>query len=132
MTVLEEYFTEENLPQHPQVDVGDYPEDTRDAITALCRLWNFVPPSKKSRHFSKWIQDARELNQACGEYKTYDVLEPIYIQWNKDLHDERVRAIDIVGPQSVVNLARAQAAKMRTPDTTELERMRAFHANFNK
>src|SRR3990172_1727444 len=58
----------------PEVEgIERYPEDIKDIIRAVCKLWNLRPPNHPRQPnnrspSSQWIQDARYLEEACGEF----------------------------------------------------------------
>lgn len=54
-----------------EVDFSHYPEDVRETIREIWNLWKVVPPArpgKKGGQYALWINEARELREACGEF----------------------------------------------------------------
>ncbi len=101
----------------PEYDRSGYPEDVRDTIEEVCKLWNLRPPmAKKGKAF--WIQQAWELMDACAEYGVHALREYRHefeaaMQREMDRGHGGVAPHTVSGPQSLVNPVRAQAGKMR-------------------
>ena len=100
-----------------EYDLAAWPEDVRDTVEEVCRLWNLRPPNtKKGKAF--WIQQARELMDACAEWgldalREYRGEFKAQMQHNMDRGLGGVAPHTVSGPQSLVNPVRAQAGKMR-------------------
>lgn len=99
--------------QPGQVDVADYPEDVQAIIKAFCETFNHIPPSKgrKGSTFDFWIKTGRELQEACAEFGT-SLLPEV-----KKVYPSH---LVLSGPQSILKVARDQAAKRRASSPQEL------------
>ena len=92
--------------------LSGYPVDVIDIIRIVCHLWHLRPPeTRKSK--ALWIQDARELQDACGELGMDAV-----VTYRRDFEDYMrahagVAQHTVSGPGSLVKMVRATAAKMR-------------------
>ena len=100
------------------IDVGGYPEDTVDTILKVCKLWNLKPPAmKKSKAY--WIQSARELREACGEFGVF-AIEQVRLDFEKVMEKNMVAGIGgvapyiVEGPNSLVKVTRAKAGELRS------------------
>lgn len=92
-----------------ETDVTAFPEEVQPTIREFCRLWSILPPrkaGKKGGEFALWIDDARMLQDACGELGLA-VLAAVYSDWNKD------RPYTVGRPGSLIKTARAKAGEMR-------------------
>jgi hypothetical protein len=49
------------------IDLNGYPADVVDIIRYTCKEWGLRPPYRKGDK-AKWIEDARALKHACGEF----------------------------------------------------------------
>jgi len=99
-------------------DASEWPVDTIDTIAAVCRLWRLrAPATKKSKAY--WIQAARELHDACGEYAVYELLDVVHEAWLRQMREIKERTGQgcapyiVEGPGSLVKVARAQAGEWR-------------------
>lgn len=95
-----------------EVDYSPFPEEVRETIREFCRLWRMHPPARSPRGggpFALWITDARDLEDACGEFG-FKALQRAYDDWSQTPFDRR---FTVARPGSVVNYARAKAAEMR-------------------
>lgn len=95
-----------------ETDISAFPEDTREIIREFCHLWKIRPPARDNRKggsFALWINEARELREACGELGL-DVLRNAYNRWtNLPLE----RRFTVGRPGSLVVFTRAEAGRMR-------------------
>ena len=110
---MADYFRREAPPNAEAPDLSDWPEDVRETVEAVCRVFNLRPPSRSRRKagsFAFWISTARELEDACRPHRPREVLEGVQRDLTLALH--RGHGITIAGPQSLVNLARAKAGQM--------------------
>ncbi len=94
------------------IDLTGFPEDLHEIIRETCQIWGFRTPTKKSER-EKWIKDAYDLKEACGEFG----FEPIRL--------ERQRVVEYMkensgcspytfnDPRSIVKSVRGQAVKLR-------------------
>lgn len=116
------------------IDIRGYPEDTADVIVKVCELWNLKPPAmKKSKAY--WIQSARELQEACGEFGVF-AIEQVRVDFEKVMEENIAKGIGgvapyiVEGPNSLVKVTRAKAGELRGRTTTDAER-RNKYANYN-
>src|SRR3990167_2056019 len=93
----------------PVPELEGYPEDAKDVLVILCNLWKMTPPLGHGKKL--WIQSARLLKEACGEFTVVEVLAEEFTAWNNALH--RGRGYSVVGPTSLINMARARVAFFR-------------------
>jgi hypothetical protein len=110
---MADYFRHEAPPKGEAPDLSDWPEDVRETVEAVCRVFNLRPPARgrrKAGSFAFWIQAARELEDACRPHRPREVLEEVQRDVTMALH--RGQGITIAGPQSLVNLARAKAGQL--------------------
>lgn len=99
----------------PADPIAEYPPDVQDVIKPLRDLWKLVPPQKTARkggEFARWIADARDLREACGDQGVYKVLQAAYRDWEKN-------SFLVSGPGSLLKAARAAAAKIRRHNDPE-------------
>ena len=100
------------------LDLSAWPEDVTDTIRKVCSLWKLRPPeTKKSKAY--WIQSARELMDACGEFGVF-LLEQVRIDF-VSVMEENIAAgrggmapYIVEGPNSLVKVARAKAGELRS------------------
>lgn len=105
-------FSPSDIPAREQVDVSQYPEDTREAIATFSELWRITPPEARQKPKSFWIQAARDLNESCGNIPVRQVLRALFADWNALLH--KGQAYTVTDPNSLVKMARAKAGAMRS------------------
>ena len=110
-----------------KLDLQGYPVDVVEIIRIVCDEWNLKPPrTKKSKAY--WIQSARELVDACGEFGEELVRE--YRQWFRQymkIHSG-LAPFRVEGPGSLVKSVRALAGEKRDqPDDEEERRSYAFY-----
>ena len=105
------------------VDVSGYPVDVQEILQVVCELWHLRPPrTKKSKAY--WIQSARELLDACGEfgeglvYECRNMFED-YMRTNNGLAPFRVE-----GPGSLIKYARSLAGESRDAIKADSEEYR--------
>lgn len=97
-------------------DLGRWPEEIRDWVTAVCRLWGLVPPDVPKRgggDFAFWIRSIRELKSACGEFRGKTVLGRVHKRYIKEWQKTGSPPFQVSSPRSLVNPARAAAAELR-------------------
>ncbi len=111
----------QGLAEVSQVDLQGYPVDVTEVLRIVCEEWNLRPPrTKKSKAY--WIQSARELLDACGEFGEQLVSEyraefKQYMRQNGGLAPFRVE-----GPGSLVKSVRALAGEKRGETSPDEER----------
>lgn len=104
-----------------KMDLQGYPVDVIVIIRIVCEEWNLRPPrTKKSKAY--WIQSARELLDACGEFGEQLVVEyrhefKQYMREHNGLAPFRVE-----GPGSLVKSVRALAGENRGMDVDDRQR----------
>ncbi len=97
------------------IDLHAWPEDVRETIETVCKLWNPKPPdakAKKSKAY--WITSARELIDACSEFGIAAIEE-----YRKDYEafmyrHNGIAPHTVAGPASLVNPVRAKAGELRS------------------
>ena len=104
-----------------QVDLEGYPVDVVDIISIVCEEWSLRPPRTKVSK-AHWIQSARELLDACGEFGEELVREyrgefRQYMREHSGLAPFRVE-----GPNSLVKSVRALAGEKRSEATDDRQR----------
>ena len=95
----------------------DWPEDVRSLIMDIRDIWGLTPPRKtksKNSQYGYWIASARDLLDACGDVPYKEVLLALRKSYDKyKAEHEGVPPYTIASPNSLVNVARAQAGEMR-------------------
>ena len=95
-----------------QNDWSKWPSDITAILEETCELWYLrAPATKKSKSY--WIQSARELLDACGEFGT-DCLKA----YRKDFEDymrthNGIAMHTVEGPGSLVKMVRDKARQLR-------------------
>lgn len=96
-----------------------FPRDIRGVVKKFCETWFIIPPQTRSQ-MAYWINGARELKEACGEYEFSVILE-----LKKD-HDAEVEqgkeTMSVSSPKSLVNRARNKARIWREEDERKKKR----------
>jgi len=113
MSELADYFRREQPPLAAEPDLAEWPEDVRETVGAVCRVFNLRPPmrtKRKAGEFALWIQDSRELTDACRPFPVLEVLEEVQRDLTLELHQGR--GWMVAGPGSLRKAARAKAAQM--------------------
>lgn len=132
--------TRESLAKSAKHNLTDglenYPEDIRDTLDVVCKLWNFRPPRgrnpAKNKSMADWIKSGQELSDACGEFGV-NVLENIREDFEKYMHSHNGLApYTVSSPRSLVNMARGKAAEMRTPKEHNMPNMEIYYGNGKK
>lgn len=101
-----------------RTDTSAWPVDVQEVIEAVSELWRLRPPTTKQSK-SYWIQSARELKDACGEYTVYELLDVVHETWLRKMREIKERTGQgcapyiVEGPNSLVKVARAQAGEWR-------------------
>lgn len=106
------------IAANQKYDLSKWPEDVTDMIRKVCDLWNLKPPeTKKSKGY--WIQGARELIDAAGEFGVF-CLEQVRIDFVKHMEKNISAGIGgiapytVEGPGSLVKMTRAKAGELRS------------------
>ena len=100
-------------------DLSKWPEDVRDLLYGICKLWGLEPPGSRAGLCvpvdAFWLKSSRALIDACGEFG-YKRIVPMI----KDAYEEKLvnnggrPPYTISGPQSLINVARATAGEIRS------------------
>ena len=96
-------------------DLNGWPADVVEMVQTVCQLWHLRSPAmKKSK--AHWIQDARALKEACGEFGV-TCLEMYRAEFEEymSLHSGVARR-PVCGPGSLVNMVRDCAGRLRAED----------------
>ena len=111
MAALEAH--EQRRHQHG-VDVSHFPEDVATVITNVCERWFLTPPRKKSSEYGRWIECARDIVDACGEFEAKMVLHFVYIDYDKRrIENDGTPPFIVSGPCALVKVCRAKAGQLR-------------------
>lgn len=102
-------------------DLADWPEDVREIIQEVCKLFNLKPPTRKSKSY--WIASARELIDACGEWGLNAIQEyrqdfEAYMESHQGIAPHTVE-----GPGSLIKVVRAKTGLMRGERTKDTSKM---------
>ena len=96
-----------------RIDVSNFPEPYQITIERFCRLWRVPAPEKvggKSGAFGDWINGARDLMTAYGEYGP-ELLDVVY--WSGDWLREDGTPMTIGRPTSVLKFTSAWCGRLR-------------------
>lgn len=98
------------------IDLADYPPDVAATIGLVCKLWHLRPPrrsKKKGGTYATWIEAARDLNEACGEFglKAIEAYREYFEQ--QMAQHQGVAPFTVNGPMSLVNSVRGHAGRLR-------------------
>lgn len=122
------------LAAHGKFDLSRWPEDVTNMIEKVCELWNLRPPeTKKSKAY--WIQSARELMDACGEFGVF-AIEQVRLDFERVMEENRRKGIGgvapfiVEGPNSLVKVARAKAGELRSKADTSQKAKRYDSGEF--
>lgn len=99
-------------PPEERVDLADYPADTIDFLRPFCELWHIPPPRRvrKNGSHAAWIAEAREGRDACKPFASRYVLERVYVEWNRLLHQGKGYMIG--RPGAVITACRAKVGEL--------------------
>ncbi len=104
-----------------KVDLQGYPVDVLEILQIVCKEWNLRPPrTKKSKAY--WIQSARELLDACGEFGEELVVEYRHEFKQYMLDNNGLAPYSVEGPNSIVKSVRALAGEKRSEVTDDRQR----------
>jgi hypothetical protein len=100
-----------------KVDVSSYPEEIQKTLKTFCQLWHLNPPRMKkgkNGEAADWINGAREINDACGEFGL-DLLYLYAEEFEKYRADNQGLApYRVARPGSIVKSLRGLAGEVRT------------------
>lgn len=106
---------EESQRKGDRLDLASWPEDCRPWVQKFWELWQVQPPEPsrgKKGQFALWIDDSRNLANACGEFG-FEVLVAIH----KDHEAERTRTgqapFMVARPGALIKAAMAKAGELR-------------------
>ncbi len=102
------------------LDLSEFPEEVRLVVEVVCNLWRLQPPrrTKKGGEFQYWIDSARELRQACGEFGVI-VIEQYRKRFMEIMSKQNgIPPHTVSGPGSLIKSVRAEAGYMRAGYTT--------------
>ena len=108
--------------------MSGWPEDVREIVAEVSELWYLHPPTtKKSKAY--WIQSARELVDACGEFGVTAIREYRRdFEHHMDQHSGIAPHV-VEGPNSLVKMVRDKAGKMRQ-ESSAAERSRSRYSEW--
>ncbi len=113
-----DFFIPANIPAFDgRLDLAEWPEEVRGTCRVVCELWHLEPPRrirKKGGEFAAWIVELRELADACRPFRVRQVLELVYCDWNRALHEGK--GFTVGRPGALVRVARAKVGEMRADD----------------
>lgn len=100
-----------------KADVAKYPEEVQETIRTFCWLWHMDVPryrKGKSGESADWINGAREINDACGEFGL-DLLKLYAEEFEKyKAEHEGLAPYRVTRPASIVKSLRGLAAEVRS------------------
>jgi len=81
-------------------------------------LWNLRPPQNKGRK-AEWVESARALMDACGEFGICAPLELLRKDFEDYMaHHSGVAPFPVEGPRSLIRSTAARAARLREQGQT--------------
>jgi len=93
-------------------DLAQWPEDVRPTVQIVCALWHLHAPRHK-KDKGLWIEDARRLMDACGEWGL-DAVKKYRQEFEHYMASHAGVAMHTVsGPGSLVKMCREAAAHLR-------------------
>ena len=93
------------------LDLSKFPNDVQEVIGKVCQLWKLRPPTGKDR--AQWIQSARELLDACGEFGP-ELLDTMRVSYVDEMRKNGgLPRFPVSGPGSLTKTARSMAALQR-------------------
>lgn len=100
-------------------DFHEYPERLWDIAEHLRDIWKFVLPErgrgrKEKTKYQFWVMAMDDLKATCGEFGVSTLMEVRKDFENFMWEHNGVAPFTVAGPQSLVNVANAKAAWMRT------------------
>jgi hypothetical protein len=99
-----------------RADLDGYPEDVKDVLKIVCGIWYLSPPTVKSER-GYWIDGARQLTEACGEFGLYVITE-----FYQDEYLEMKDPFTVNSPRSLINSVRGYVAKRRSDKAVAAKR----------
>jgi len=110
MSALEAHESKEHT-----VDVSAFPEDVADVINNICTMWLITPPyRKKGGEYGRWIECARDILDACGEFDVKDILHRVHTDYSMSTAENNGKVPYIVsGPCQLIKVCRAKSGQLR-------------------
>jgi hypothetical protein len=99
-----------------KADVSRYPEEIQKTLQVFCQLWHLDPPRMrkgKNSEAADWINGAREINDACGEFGL-DLLSLYAEEFEKyRAENHGLAPYRVTRPASIVKSLRGLAGEIR-------------------
>lgn len=98
-------------------DASGYPQDVQETILLVCEHWQIPPPRYKTDK-GYWIEGARRLQDACGEFGNA-LITAYRHEYVKQTLQRKAKGISpecpftVEGPTSLVKSVRAFAGQVR-------------------
>lgn len=103
--------------RRPVYDASGYPVDVQATILLVCEHWQ-IPPPRYKKDKAYWIEGARRLQDACGEFGNelitayrQEYVKQTLERQRKNTYPEIPFTVE--GPASLVKTVRAFAGQMR-------------------
>jgi len=93
-------------------DASGYPQDVQATILAVCEHWQIPPPRYKTDK-AYWIEGARRLQDACGEFGN-DLIAAYRQEYVKQTLEKKGIPFTVEGPNSLIKVMRAFAGQVRS------------------
>jgi len=97
--------------QHPHYDASGYPQDVQATILLVCEHWQ-IPPPRYKKDKAYWIEGARRLQEACGEFGN-DLITAYRQEYVKQTMEKQRIPFTVEGPNSLIKSVRAFAGVVR-------------------
>lgn len=94
------------------VDLARFPENLRALVDVFCQRWHFTPPKHKQT-LGFWIDGARALADACGEFDPPALLGEYADTYYAEIARTGDVPFTINSPRSLVNVISGFAAQRR-------------------
>lgn len=95
----------------PKYDASGYPQDVQATILLVCEHWQ-IPPPRYAKDKGYWIEGARRLQDACGEFGN-DLITAYRQEYVKQTTKRGEIPFTVEGPTSLVKVLRAFAGQVR-------------------
>lgn len=109
-----------------------YPADVREIIEVVCDLWGLRPPTIASTHRTRggkrgntcgyWINGARDLLDACGEFGI-EAVKSFHKEYQRQYKERGAQPFPVNSPGSLVNSVRGHTGTMRRGEMAYEERV---------
>lgn len=101
-----------------KVDVSEYPEDVREVIRVFCETFMIRPPGKirgKGGDFALWINDARSLRKAIGDFGVEAAIKSVHSNWIRSTSENGgVPPYTIARPGAIIKAAISTISAIRS------------------